>query len=177
MTTLMRRALAGGAMMLAATAVLAQEESTNNVAVKTDWNIFVEDDPKECWGISPPKETVNTKNGQVVSVRRGEIGLFVTFRPGDGVEGEVSFTGGYPFDENTPVTLRVGDETFELFTQREWAWPASKADDAKIIAAMKQGAEAVVTGLSSRGTKTQDTFSLYGFTAAYDEAQKRCSAQ
>ena len=57
----------------------------------------------------------------------------------------------------------------------EWAWPASTADDTRIIAAMKRGAEAVLTARSSRGTQTKDTFSLLGFTAAVEEAEKRLS--
>jgi invasion protein IalB len=175
MTSLMRAALAGGALALAAMAAQAQQESTNNVAVKTDWNVFVEDDPTECWGVSPPKQTVNTRGGKVVSVRRGEILLFVTFRPGGDVAGEVSFTGGYPFKDGSTVTMQIGDDTYDLFTDGEWAWSASKADDSKIIESMKRGAEAVLTAQSSRGTQTKDTFSLYGFSAALDEAQRRCS--
>ena len=30
------------------------------------------------------------------------------------------------------------------------------------------------TGRSGRGTQTKDTFSLLGFTAAVEEAEKRC---
>ncbi|WP_132541369.1 invasion associated locus B family protein [Rhodovulum euryhalinum] len=171
----MRTALAGGMMALWAVAAQAQSESTNNVAVKTDWNVFVETDPTECWGVSPPKETVNTRDGRVVSVRRGEILLFVTFRPGAGAAGEVSFTGGYPFADGSTVTVQIGDASFDLFADGEWAWPASKDDDAKLLAAMKGGAEAVVTARSSRGTQTKDTFSLMGFTAAMEEAERRCA--
>lgn len=175
MTSLMRTALAGAVLALCAATAQAQEESTNNVAVKTDWNVFVETDPTECWGVSPPKETVNTRDGRVVSVRRGEILLFVTYRPGAGAAGEVSFTGGYPFAEGSTVTVEIGDDSFELFTDGEWAWPASKEDDAGLLAAMKRGADAVLTARSSRGTQTKDTFSLMGFTAAMEEAERRCA--
>ncbi|MRH22629.1 invasion associated locus B family protein [Rhodovulum strictum] len=171
----MRTALAGGMMALWAVAAQAQQESTNNVAVKTDWNVFVETNPRECWGVSPPKQTVNTRDGRVVAVNRGEILLFVTFRPGAGAAGEVSFTGGYPFAQGSTVSVQIGSETFELFTDNQWAWPASKADDARVLAAMKRGAEAVLTGRSSRGTQTKDTFSLMGFTAAMEEAERRCA--
>ena len=163
------------AAMMAGLAVAAQaQESSNRVAAKTDWSVFVEDDPTECWGVSAPKETVNTRDGRVVAVRRGEILLFVTFRPGSGVAGEVAFTGGYPFANDSTVTVEIGDQTYELFTDGEWAWPASKADDSKILTAMKRGATAVITGVSSRGTTTKDTFSLLGFTAAMEEAEARC---
>jgi hypothetical protein len=66
-------ALAG---LLPAAGALAQEESTNRVAAKTDWSVFVDDDPKECWGVTAPKETVNTRDGRVVACA-GDILLFV----------------------------------------------------------------------------------------------------
>lgn len=169
------RIAAGLATALTALSAQAQEESTNRVAVETAWSVFVENDPKECWSVSTPKETVNTKDGRVVAVRRGDILLFVTFRPGKDVEGEVSFTGGYPFADGSTVKLDVGGNVFDLFTDGEWAWPASDADDDKIVAALKRGAEAVLTAASSRGTQTKDTFSLFGFTAAVEEASKRCN--
>jgi len=174
------RALAGLclAAMAAATTVttaFAQEESTNRVAAETDWSVFVENDPKECWGVSAPKETVNTRDGRVVAVRRGDILLFVFYRPGADVAGQVTFTGGYPFANGSTVNMNIDGTEFELFTEGEWAWPATEADDAKIITAMKRGSNAVLTARSTRGTKTQDTFSLLGFTAAVEDAEKRCA--
>jgi hypothetical protein len=151
------------------------QESTNRVAVKTDWSVFTEEQPqRECWGVSAPKETVNSRDGRPVSVRRGDILLFVTFRPGGGAAGEVSFTGGYPFANGSKVTITIGSNSFELFTEGEWAWPSNSADDAALLAAMKRGESAVLSGRSGRGTETKDTFSLLGFTAAMDEAEKRC---
>lgn len=150
--------------------------SDNQVAVETDWTVFVEDDPKECWSVSQPRETVNTRDGRVVAVRRGDIFLFVRFRPTESVAGEVTFTGGYPFASGSNVALEIAGSTYQLFTQGEWAWPASPAEDAAIVTAMKRGAEAVLTARSSRGTQTRDTFSLLGFTAAVEEAERRCAS-
>jgi hypothetical protein len=144
------------------------------VATSTAWSVFEEADPRECWAVSAPTETVNTRDGRVVAVRRGDILLMTFFRPGAGVQGQVTFTGGYPFAPGSTVNMRVGDEGYELFTEGEWAWPASAEDDAKILAAMKRGVDAVLTARSARGTQTKDTFSLLGYTAAVDEAEKRC---
>lgn len=168
------RWIAGLCLAALATAAGAQQESTNRVAANTDWSVFVESDPTECWGVSAPKETVNTRDGRVVAVRRGEILLFVFYRPGAEVQGQVTFTGGYPFAPGSTVNMRIGDASFELFTDGEWAWPASASDDAAIVAAMKRGASAVLTARSARGTQTQDTFSLLGFTAAVEDAEARC---
>ncbi len=150
------------------------QESTNRVATKTDWSVFTEESPKECWGVSSPKETVNSKDGKPTQVRRGDILLFVTFRPGAGASGETSFTGGYPFAPDSTVKLTIDDASFELFVDGEWAWPATREDDAAILKAMKSGASAVLQARSARGTQTKDTFSLLGFTAAMEEAEKRC---
>lgn len=151
------------------------QESTNRVAANTDWSVFVEESPKECWGVSAPKQTVNTRDGQPTQVRRGDILLFITFRPGGGA-GEVSFTGGYPFAGGSTVEMDIGGTKYNLFTDGEWAWSGSKEEDARIIAALKAGSSAILTARSGRGTQTQDTFSLLGFTAAMDEAAKRCAS-
>jgi hypothetical protein len=161
---------------ISATAAVAQE-SDNRVSANTDWSVFVEeatsDRAKECWGVTAPKETVNTRDGQPATVRRGDILLFVTYRPG--AQGEVSFTGGYPFAEGSTVDLDISGAKFSLFTEGEWAWSGSKDDDAKIIAALKAGSSAVLSARSGRGTQTKDTFSLMGVSAALDEAAKRCA--
>ncbi|MEN8894587.1 MAG: invasion associated locus B family protein [Yoonia sp.] len=151
------------------------QESNNRVAANTDWSVFTEDNPKECWAVSAPKETVNTRDGENVAVRRGEILLMVFYRPGASVKGQVAFTGGYPFASGSTAEMNVSGTKFQLFTEGEWAWPATPQDDAKIVAAMKRGADATLTARSGRGTQTADKFSLLGFTAAEEDAAKRCA--
>lgn len=168
------RGIACAGLALFATVGFAQE-SNNRVAAHTDWSVFEASEPKQCWSVSSPKETVNTRDGRVVAVRRGDILLFVSYIPSAGVKGQVSFAGGYPFRKGSTVTLNVGGTKFELFTDGEMAWAASEADDQKIISTLKRGADAVLTAVSSRGTKTEDTFSLFGFTAAVEDAGKRCN--
>ena len=169
------RGLGALALVLGATVAGAQESSTARVDAMTDWSVFEEETPRECWAVTTYKESVNTKDGRVVAVTRGEILLMVFFRPEAGVSGQIAFTGGYPFADGSTVNVTIGDSEFELYTEGEWAWPATPQDDTKIITAMKRGADAVVTAVSSRGTTTKDTFSLLGFTAAFDDAEQRCS--
>ncbi|MFD2172845.1 invasion associated locus B family protein [Rhodobacter lacus] len=172
----MKTNLTSVAAILAAALALSPaaqaQESSNRVAAETDWSVFVENSPKECWGVVPPKKTVNTKDGKPVQVRRSEILLFVTHRPDKAPE--VMFMGGYPFEKGSTVELKVSTgQAFNLFTDGEGAW-AAPGEDAKIIAAMKAGADVTLSAHSARGTYTTDTFSLMGFTAAMDEAAKRC---
>ena len=174
MMSMFGRVLAAGLVLATPAGSALAQESSNQVAVQTDWAVFTEESPKECWGVTAPKSTVATRDGTEVSVRRGDVQLFVTFRPGAGAAGEVSYTGGYPFAEGSTVQVTIDGTNYEMFTQGEWAWPATPDADAQILAAMKRGADAIITARSGRGTQTQDTFSLRGFTAAMTEAENRC---
>jgi hypothetical protein len=164
-------AIAATAMVIAGAAMA--QESTNNVAQLTDWSVFTDGTPKECWGVSAPKESTAQKDGTPVQVNRSDILLFVTYRDG-GSPAEISFTGGYPFAEGSTVAMTIGDSKFDLFTDGEWAWPASPEADATLLAAMRNGTEATLVAVSARGNETTDRFSLRGFTAASDEAKKQC---
>jgi cardiolipin synthase len=92
------------------------------------------------------------------------------------VDGQVAFTGGYPFAADTPVTLEVEGTEFTLLTRDEWAWPANAEADARIVEAFRDGSEAVLTGQSERGTVTRDTFSLVGFSRSVEEAEDLCAS-
>lgn len=171
------RMIAGLSLACMASMAVAQQATTDNrVGANVDWSVFQGDSPKECWGVSAPKETVNTRDGRVVAVRRSAIQLFVFYRPATSKTGQVTFTGGYPFAPGSTVSMEIGDEQFTLITEGEWAWPTTAGDDEKIIAAMKRGASAILTARSARGTQTKDTFSLLGFTAAVEDADKRCNS-
>ena len=177
MTTISRFTAAAAIFAVSTGLANAQEDETNRVAADTDWAVFQGDDPKECWAVTAPKETVNTRDGRVVSVRRGDVLLFVTYRPEQSISGEISFTGGYPFAEGSTATMEISGTTFELFTEGEYAWPATPDEDRKIVTAIKRGANAVITARASRGTQTKDTFSLLGATAMIEDAEKRCTSE
>jgi len=98
----------------------------------------------------------------------------VAVRPSDGVKNEVSFLAGYPFKKGSKVEAKVGPSKFSLFTDGENAWMPSPGDDDKVVAAFRRGSSTQLSGVSSRGTTTVDTFSLSGFTAALKSATGNC---
>lgn len=163
------------ALALGTAGVAVAQDFDNRVAANTDWSVFEGNDPRECWIVSAPKETVNTRDGNVVAVRRGDILLYVFFKPSAGLTGQVVFTGGYPFAGESTVKMEIGGREYDLYVQGENAWPANAEADAQIVAAMRAGSEAVLTARSARGTVTKDSFSLLGFTASLEEAQRRCA--
>lgn len=171
-----RKALIGAAIIAACMSqtAVAQEE-VPRVALYTDWSVFNPSNPKECFIASAPTQTTAKRpNGDTYQARRGNIRFYVASRPGDGTKNEIAYTGGYPYKDGSTVSVKIGNDSFELFTEGEFAWPASPAEDAKIIAAMQRGANATVTGVSSRGNTTIDTFSLIGFTDALKDSNGRC---
>ncbi|MEO1549970.1 MAG: invasion associated locus B family protein [Pseudomonadota bacterium] len=168
-----------GVVALMAGSALAQE--SQSVAAFKDWTVFTPPgSPKECFMVSPPVSSKATRNGSDVtsSVRRGDIRLFVTMRPEQGVQREVSFTGGYPFAPSSTVDVAIGNDKFTLSVgsgqTNEWAWPASPERDQSLISAMRRGSTATLTARSARGTVTADQFSLIGFTAALEKIEELC---
>ncbi|AUH32716.1 hypothetical protein [Paracoccus tegillarcae] len=149
------------------------QESTNVVATEDDWTVFAADNPKECWAVSPPRSSRNTDaEGNAKDVTRGDIRLYVAYRPGQ--EGEVSFSGGYPFAPDSTVEVDIGGAKYNLFTEGESAWTGSPTEDSKLIGSLRAGSSATIVGRSARGTVTTDTFSLAGITAATNTARSRC---
>lgn len=156
---------------------VAAQTAADRVASHGDWSVFVVANPKECYIVAQPSTSAARRDGRPAEVNRGDIRLFVRFNPAEGVAGEVSFTGGYPFSE-APVKVEIGSRSFNLSPgpgdANGWAWP-EPTDDAPMIDAMRRGASATITGVSTRGTTTIDTVSLTGFTAAVNDAAARCN--
>ena len=61
-----------------------------------------------------------------------------------------------------------------MYTQNDGAWVKNAAEEARLVDAMRKGAEVTVKGESSRGTKTTDQFSLKGISQALDRAASEC---
>lgn len=161
------------ALTLAALTLPAAAAEPKVLGSEGDWTAFGGSDPKECWAVSPPKSSKNTDaEGNPKDVTRSDIRLYIAYRPGQ--NGEISFQGGYPFAPDSTVDVTIGSGKFKLFTEGENAWTGSPDEDAKLIAALRGGSEAVISGRSARGTRTVDSFSLKGITAMTNKAKETC---
>jgi len=107
--------------------------------------------------------------------QRGEIFVFVTHRPGDGEMNKLSFEAGYTFKESSDVRVTIDGQAFTLSTDGSTAWSHDSKDDARMVKAMRAGSTMIAEGTSGRGTKTRDTYSLGGFTAAHNAISKACN--
>jgi hypothetical protein len=105
---------------------------------------------------------------------RNPIFMFISTRPADKVTNEISFVVGYPFKAGTEATAQIGGSSFALYTQQDGAWIKNATEEAKMIDAMRGGDNAVVKGVSAKGTQSTDTFSLKGVAQALDRTAQEC---
>ncbi len=98
----------------------------------------------------------------------------VTHRPAEKIRDEVSFWAGYDFKEESRVEVAIDGRKFEVVPIEEIAWAPDAESDRKLVEAMKAGNTMVVQGTSQRGTDTKDTYSLSGFTKAYNTISEAC---
>jgi hypothetical protein len=87
---------------------------------------------------------------------------------------EVNTSGGYPYAANTPVTATIGGQQIKLFSKDETAWATDATQDALLVDALKKRAEITIRGTSRRGTWSEDTYSLAGFSDAYQRMKSLC---
>jgi len=129
---------------------------------------FDENGAKACYIASQP-----TKDEGAYS-KRGDIYAMVTHRPAEKIRDEVSLAAGYVYKEQTAVSVSIDGRNFRLNPYEDTAWAPDPTSDQKIVAAMKAGTTMVVQGVSERGTQTKDTYSLIGFSKAYQTAARAC---
>lgn len=177
---MMRRAQGTALAAAAVTAALvfgmqtlpAAAQSVERVGDYNAWSTYTtsENGKRVCFVASSPTRS----EGQYT--RRGNVFSIVTLRPADNRDPEVSFIAGYTFQPDSTVEVTLDDQhNFTLFTQEDAAWLPNDAQiDRQMIERMRAGLTMVVQGTSARGTLTTDTYSLRGFTAAYDAMQQAC---
>ena len=137
-----------------------------------DWSVLRQetDAGRLCYITSEPIE----KKGDYDKNNRGETRVFVTHGPGKAERDVVSIVAGYVFEKQSEVSLYVDGVKQLFFTLQDRAWSFGPDEDKKIIRNMKRGNKLTVEGVSSRGNKTIDIYSLSGFTKAKQMLDKIC---
>jgi invasion protein IalB len=125
---------------------------------------------KICFVIAKPASAQTTPPNRP----RNPVYFFITSRPGENVRNEVSTVVGYTLKPNSDATAEVGGTTFTMYTQNDGAWIKNVAEEARMVDAMRKGADLVIKGVSGRGTQTTDTYSLKGLAQALDRIAQEC---
>ena len=145
-------------------------EAPRHIGDYGDWAAYTykENGKNVCYMASTPKKD----EGKYT--KRGDIYAVVTHRPNEKSFDVVNFVAGYNFKSESKVVVKIGKESFNLFTADDKAWTFTSQDDTKLVNAMKRGERMIVDGVSSKGTKTKDTYSLKGFMRAYKAISAKC---
>jgi hypothetical protein len=137
-----------------------------------DWGAYTASPggKKVCFAIAKPSTSETTPPNRP----RNPSYMFISTRPADKVSNEVSIIIGYPFKPSSDATVAVGATSFDLYTQQDGAWIKNAAEEAHLIEAMRAGQNAVVKGMSAKGTRSSDIFSLKGLAQALDRSGQDC---
>lgn len=108
------------------------------------------------------------------NVKRDKVWILITHRPYSKSRNVISVFAGYPYKTDSDAKVTIDKKTYSLFTKDETAWTKDGSTDATMVEAMRAGSKLRVEGVSKRGTKTVDTFTLKGFSRAHDAIGKAC---
>lgn len=163
-------ALALSVAICAPGTAMAQEQT--RLGAFKYWSAFAADAPdgKVCWAATAPISTDYSGDS------RGDVFLMVSMWPSRDIDNEISIISGYPFDEKRTAQAKIGSNTYSFFTSSDGAWLETRPEENAMVKAMKAGAKASVTGYSADGARSNDSFSLLGFTAAYNAAKEACDS-
>jgi len=137
-----------------------------------DWGAYaaVPGGKKVCFALAKPKSSSTNPPGR----KRDPAYVFISHRPAENVKNEVSVIIGYPFKSASDATAEIGTAKFAMYTQNDGAWIKNVAEEARMIDAMRKGADLTVKGTSGRGTQSTDQYSLKGLAQALDRAEQEC---
>lgn len=158
--------------------VMAQTQPATLLGVFQNWSAYSSGSGSgmTCYALSTPRAT------QPRGANRGAIYLMVSDWPARKVKAEPQIVLGYPVKADSPAALAVGSTKFAFFSRPNGptanangaAWLQSLGDNNRLIETMAKGVSAVATGISARGTRTTDTYSLAGFSDALARIHDAC---
>jgi invasion protein IalB len=148
----------------AATPALAQQRP-QALGTFQDWTAAThqESGRKVCYAFTRASKTDGAGNRQNVI-------LTVTHRQQG--RDQVALRSGYTYGRNADVSVSIGSAELDFYTAQDNAFAR---EGSKAVATFRNGASAVAKGPGpgGRGIVT-DTFSLNGFSAAYEAISKEC---
>jgi len=133
---------------------------------KGKW-IFVKDNEYCYIGSIPIKTDLSEEK------KRGDTYILVYKMVGN-QNSIIQVEAGYNYKLNKDIIIKIDSTNYKFYTTEDVSDSAWTDDDDKIIFAMKKGLELVITGESSRGTIINDTYTLKGFTSAFNQLTKDC---
>ena len=130
------------------------------------WNFIIENE--YCYIGSLPTNT------EIAEGKKRDATYILVYRINKSPETIVQIEAGYPYDQKKNVEVNIDKVAYEFFSEEATPETAWTKKDNEVIFAMKKGITLIVKGYSSRGTLIVDTYTLNGFTKAYNKLTKDC---
>jgi len=125
---------------------------------------------KICYALAKPSSSAT----EPANRPRDPAYTFISTRPTENVRNEISIIVGYPFKPGSEATVDIGSNKYAMYTQQDGAWIKNAAEEARMVDAMRRGADMIVAGESGRGTKSTDRYALKGLSQALDRVAQEC---
>ena len=167
---MMRPLLLAAALLAPLSAAAQQQQQPRLIGEFTDWTAAALGSGAQqiCYAFTRPQG-----DSQNAPPNRSLVMLTVTHRP-EGRD-QIALRAGYAYPRNATVEVSVGTTSFEFFTA---GTDAFAREAAPVIAAFRRGLTAIASGPAPQGRtgRVTDSFSLRGFTAAYEAISRECPA-
>ena len=87
---------------------------------------------------------------------------------------QVAIEAGFTYPQNAAVTMQVDQAGLDFYTSQRNAFAR---DGKAVVGAFEKGNRAIARSPGPNGQQVTDTFSLKGFSAAYQAITKACPAK
>ena len=144
------------------------ETDFSSLGVFRFWEAFVMQKENEtiCWISSKPKKTL----------LKTESLLITSIYPMRRVRDEVSYHSGDILKTDKNVKAIIDERvTFYLQPEENWAWMKSTLDEGRFVLASQHGRSLTLKTVVETGKDNMETYSLQGYTDAYNAALKKCA--
>lgn len=157
--------LATGVLALMATPAVARD----SLGIFGTWGAFRDAAGPRCYAIAEASPSPNARERQPYA----SIGTW----PRRQVHGQVHLRLSRVLAAQPRLTLALGGRRFALVGGGADAWAASAADNAAILAAMRQAGSMSVSATDRSGRRFTDRYALAGAATAMDAATVGCARQ
>lgn len=114
-----------------------------------------------------------TKSDLSKSKKRGDNYILV-YKIIGSTDNIVQIEAGYKYNLDKDISVSIDDTNFNFYSTEDSSETAWTDDDKKVIYSMKKGLNLILTSESARGTITNDSYTLKGFTSAINQLNKDC---
>lgn len=136
-----------------------------------DWQVWSH--TNTCYMVSKPQKS----SGKYT--KRDEVWLMLQKENNKAANFNLSFIAGYPFRSKCDTSsqslcfaeLHVNNQIFYLYTHNDTAWMYPE-DATKLLPFLQKGSKLTIKATSSKGTATEDIFSLAGFSDSFTNMQQ-----